>query len=60
MWFHFGRIIGEFPHLHKIKVKNNKSIKVIGIQNLLNPLKKIKIVYIFLHILVIGNYHPTL
>ena len=45
MWFHFGRIIGE-PHLHKIKVKNNESIKIIGIQNLLNPLK-IKIVYIF-------------
>ena len=62
MWFHFGRIIGEFPHLHKIKVKNNKSIKVIGIQNLLNPLKKNKnCIYFSAHI---GNWelssHPLI
>ncbi len=39
MWFHFGRVIGEYPHLKKIKIKNNPNIKIIGIENLLNPLK---------------------
>ena len=27
MWFHFGRVIGEYPHLHKIKIKKNKNYK---------------------------------
>ena len=40
MWFHFGRVIGEYPHLKKINIFNNKSIKIVGIDNLLRPLKK--------------------
>ena len=60
MWFHFGRVIGEYPHLHKIKVQNNNNIKIIGINNLLDPLKKEKYcIYFSAHI---GNWelssHP--
>ena len=60
MWFHFGRVIGEYPHLHKINVHNNKNIQVIGINNLLGPLKKKKnCIYFSAHI---GNWelssHP--
>ncbi len=60
MWFHFGRIIGEYPHLHKINIKNNSKIKVIGIDNLLDPLKNNKnCIYFSAHI---GNWelssHP--
>tara|TARA_B100000963_G_scaffold358888_1_gene384681 strand:- start:542 stop:1399 length:858 start_codon:yes stop_codon:yes gene_type:complete len=40
MWFHFGRVIGEYPHLHKIKVYKSSNIKIVGIDNLLGPLKK--------------------
>ena len=46
MWFHFGRVIGEYPHLHKIKIYNNSNIKIIGIKNLLDPLKKEKELYL--------------
>ena len=60
MWFHFGRVIGEYPHLHKIKVQENSNIKIIGIKNLLDPLKKEKsCIYFSAHI---GNWelssHP--
>ena len=60
MWFHFGRVIGEYPHLHKIKIKKNKNMRIIGINNLLNPLKKEKnCIYFSAHI---GNWelssHP--
>ena len=60
MWFHFGRVIGEYPHLHKIKIYNNSNIQVIGINNLLGPLKKKKnCIYFSAHI---GNWelssHP--
>ena len=40
MWSHFGRVIGEYPHLNHIKALNNKYIKIEGIENLLLPLKK--------------------
>ena len=60
MWFHFGRVIGEYPHLYKIKVEKNSNIKIIGINNLLDPLKKKKnCIYFSAHI---GNWelssHP--
>ena len=60
MWFHFGRVVGEYPHLHKIKIKNNKKIKIIGLNNLLEPLKNEKnCIYFSAHI---GNWelssHP--
>ena len=60
MWFHFGRVIGEYPHLHKIKIHKNTNIKIVGIKNLLGPLKKEKnCIYFSAHI---GNWelssHP--
>ena len=60
MWFHFGRVIGEYPHLHKIKIHQNTNIKIVGIKNLLGPLKKEKnCIYFSAHI---GNWelssHP--
>ena len=60
MWYHFGRVIGEYPHLHKIKIYKNPNLKIIGINNLLDPLKKDKnCIYFSAHI---GNWelssHP--
>ena len=60
MWFHFGRVIGEYPHLHKIKIHKNTNIKIVGIKNLLGPLKKEKNVFTFQHISVIGSCHLIL
>jgi len=42
MWENFGRVIGEYPSLDKIRVIDNKKVKIINIRNLLNPLKKNK------------------
>tara|TARA_X000000950_G_scaffold200461_1_gene241361 strand:+ start:953 stop:1816 length:864 start_codon:yes stop_codon:yes gene_type:complete len=42
MWENFGRVIGEYPNLDKIKVINNDKVKIINIRNLLNPLKNYK------------------
>ncbi len=60
MWFHFGRVVGEYPHLKKIKIENNPNIRIIGIENLLNPLKtKRNCIFFSAHI---GNWelssHP--
>ncbi len=62
MWYHFGRVIGEYPHLHKIKIYKNRNLKIIGINNLLDPLKKDKnCIYFSAHI---GNWelssHPLI
>ena len=38
MWFHFGRVIGEYPHLENIKLHNNKNIIIQNKNNLLEPL----------------------
>ncbi len=40
MWFHFGRVVGEYPHLNKINVLNNKNIEIVNKENLTKPLKK--------------------
>ena len=40
MWFHFGRVLGEYPHLNNIRAFNDKYVKIEGIENLLLPLKK--------------------
>ena len=40
MWFHFGRVIGEYPHLENIKTLTNKNIRIRGLNNLINGLKK--------------------
>ena len=40
MWLHFGRVIGEYPHLNSIKIFENSNINIKNIENLLTPLKK--------------------
>ncbi len=40
MWFHFGRVIGEYPHLENIKTLTNKNISIRGLDNLVNGLEK--------------------
>ena len=42
MWFHFGRVIGEYPHLEKINALGNENITIEGLENLTDPLKKNK------------------
>ena len=42
MWFHFGRVLGEYPHLRNIDIFNDKRITIVGINNLIEPLKKNK------------------
>ena len=56
MWFHFGRVIGEYPHLNKIKINNSSILTIDSIENLLDPIKKGNCIFFFLHILEIGNY----
>ncbi|MBF91376.1 MAG: lauroyl acyltransferase [Rickettsiales bacterium] len=57
MWFHFGRIIGEYPHLKKIKVFENSNIDIKNLQNLINPLKKNKnCIFFSAHL---GNWELT-
>ena len=57
MWENFGRVLGEYPNLDKIKIKNNKKIKIINLNNLLEPLKKNKNCLFFsAHI---GNWELT-
>ena len=57
MWENFGRVIGEYPNLDKIRVINNERIKIINIKNLLNPLKNNKNCLFFsTHI---GNWELT-
>ena len=55
MWFHFGRVVGEYPNLNKIKLGKKNNIIIENEKNLINPQKNIQIVYFFLHILVTGN-----
>ena len=40
MWFHFGRVVGEYPNLNKIKLGKKENIIVENEENLINPLKK--------------------
>ena len=40
MWFHFGRVIGEYPNLNKIKIGKNKNILIENEENLINPLEE--------------------
>ena len=40
MWYHFGRVIGEYPHLENIKTLTNKNISIRGLDNLVNGLEK--------------------
>ena len=42
MWFHFGRVIGEYPNLNRLEVGKNKNITISNQNNLLDPLKKNK------------------
>jgi len=40
MWFHFGRVVGEYPNLNKIKLGKKNNIIVENEENLIGPLKK--------------------
>ena len=40
MWFHFGRVIGEYPNLNKIKLGKKNNIIIENEENLVNPMKK--------------------
>ena len=40
MWFHFGRVVGEYPNLNKIKLGRKNNIIIENEKNLINPLKK--------------------
>ncbi len=40
MWFHFGRVIGEYPNLNKLKIGLNKNIIIKNEENLIKPLQK--------------------
>ena len=42
MWFHFGRVIGEYPHLEKFNALGSENITIEGLENLTDPLKKNK------------------
>ena len=42
MWIHFGRVIGEYPHLEKINALDSKNITIEGLKNLTGPLKQNK------------------
>ena len=55
MWFHFGRVIGEYPHLHKIKIKKNKNIKIVELTIYWVHSKMKKIAFTFRNILETGN-----
>ena len=57
MWFHFGRVIGEYPNLNRLEVGKNKNITISNQNNLLDPLKKNKNCLFFsAHI---GNWELT-
>tara|TARA_X000000950_G_scaffold289063_1_gene409488 strand:+ start:17786 stop:18649 length:864 start_codon:yes stop_codon:yes gene_type:complete len=57
MWEHFGRVVGEYPHLDSIDVFKNRNVKIIGIENLLSSLKLNKCCLFFsAHI---GNWEIT-
>ena len=40
MWFHFGRVVGEYPNLNKIKLGRKNNIIIENEKNLINPLKR--------------------
>lgn len=59
MWFHFGRVIGEYAHLDKINFNDESVIKIEKIENLLNPIQNGNCIFFSAHI---GNWelssHP--
>ena len=40
MWFHFGRVVGEYPNLNKIKLGKKNNIIIENEENLISPMKK--------------------
>ncbi len=42
MWFHFGRVIGEYPNLNRLEIGENKNISVSNEENLIKPLQNNK------------------
>ena len=61
MWFHFGRVIGEYPNLNKIKINKSSTLKIHSIKNLLKPIKNGNCIFFSAHI---GNWelssHPLI
>ena len=61
MWFHFGRVIGEYPHLDKIKITDSNILQIDSIKNLLDPIKNGNCIFFSAHI---GNWelssHPLI
>lgn len=59
MWFHFGRVIGEYAHLDKIHFNDKSIIEIEKIKNLLNPIQNGNCIFFSAHI---GNWelssHP--
>ena len=41
----FGRTIGEYPHLNKIKIEDKSILKIDSIENLLNPTKMLTVFF---------------
>ncbi|MAI77207.1 MAG: hypothetical protein CMM90_08585 [Rickettsiales bacterium] len=57
MWFHFGRVIGEYPNLNRLEIGENKNISVSNEENLIKPLQNNKNCLFFsAHI---GNWELT-
>ena len=40
MWFHFGRVVGEYPNLNKIKLGRKNNIIIENEEYLISPMKK--------------------
>jgi KDO2-lipid IV(A) lauroyltransferase len=61
MWFHFGRVVGEYPHLNTININNKSILEIQNIENLLYPIKKGNCIFFSAHI---GNWelssHPLI
>ncbi|MFL2676267.1 MAG: lysophospholipid acyltransferase family protein [Alphaproteobacteria bacterium] len=61
MWFHFGRVVGEYPHLNTININNKSILEIQNIENLLDPIKKGNCIFFSAHI---GNWelssHPLI
>ena len=57
MWFNFGRVIGEYPHLDKIRINNCKFITMYNHKKCLNTCNKnTNILFFSAHI---GNWELT-
>ena len=47
MWFHFGRVIGEYPHLDKIKITDSNILQIDSIKKFIRSYKKWELYILF-------------